>query len=142
MRAASCSWPGAIAAGVGLWVALSGEARAGAFEVLGFGPVGVAEINARAARAEDGSAAFYNPGGLAFGRGVSIEIAPTLGISGLSAQGRSLVLSDPFGIAIGLAVTVPLEGALRDRIRLGFAGYLRPTPRAAPWPARSRRRAR
>ena len=127
MRAASCSWPGAIAAGVGLWVALSGEARAGAFEVLGFGPVGVAEINARAARAEDGSAAFYNPGGLAFGRGVSIEIAPTLGISGLSAQGRSLVLSDPFGIAIGLAVTVPLEGALRDRIRLGFAGYLLPS---------------
>ncbi len=120
-------WVAAIAATLASYVAAEGEARAGAFEVLGFGPTGVAEVNARAARAEDGSAAFYNPGGLAFGRGVSIELAPTLGISGLSAQGRSVGLEDPFGIAIALAVTVPLEGVLKDRIRLGFAGYLLPS---------------
>jgi hypothetical protein len=128
MRAAG--WCGAIGAAFGLYFAIAiateSEARASAFEVLGVGPTGVAEVNARAARAEDGSAAFYNPGGLAFGRGVSIEIAPTLGISGLSAQGRALGLEDPFGVAIALAVTVPLEGALKDRIRLGFAGYLLP----------------
>jgi hypothetical protein len=118
---------GAVAAALGIFAAAEGEARAGAFEVLGFGPTGVAEINARAARAEDGTAAFYNPGGMAFGRGVSIEIAPTLGISGLSAQGRSIGLEDPFGISIALAVTVPFEGPLKDRIRLGFAGYLLPS---------------
>lgn len=102
------------------------EARAGAFEVLGFGPAGVAEVNARAARAEDGTAAFYNPGGLAFGRGSSIEIAPTLGLSALSAQGRSLGLEDPLGVAIAFAVTVPFEGFLKDRIRVGFSGYVLP----------------
>jgi hypothetical protein len=100
------------------------EVQAGAFEVLGFGPAGVAEVNARAARAEDGTAAFYNPGGLAFGRGSSIEIDPTLGQSALSAQGRAIGLEDPFGVAIAFALTVPFEGALRDQIRLGFGGYL------------------
>ncbi len=77
--------------------------------MLGFGPAGVAEVNARAARADDGTAAFYNPGGLALGRGTSIEIAPTLGISALSAQGRALGLEDPFGVAIAIAVTVPFR---------------------------------
>lgn len=123
MRAA---W-GAMAAALAILAAAEGEARAGAFEVLGLGPTGVAEVNARAARADDGTAAFYNPGGLAFGRGVSLEIAPTLGISALSAQGRRVGLEDPFGIAVALAVTVPFEGVLRDRIRLGFAGYLLPS---------------
>lgn len=118
---------GAIAAGVSIWAATEGEARAGAFEVLGFGPTGVAEVNARAARADDGTATFYNPGGLAFGHGASIEIAPTLGISALAAQGRAIGLEDPFGLAVALAVTVPFEGALKDRIRLGFGGYLLPS---------------
>lgn len=112
---------------VAVLVAIEGEARAGAFEVLGFGPAGVAEVNARSARAEDGTAAFYNPGGLAFGRGSSIEIAPTLGLSTLSAQGRALGLEDPFGIAVAFAVTVPFEGLLKDRIRVGFGGYLLPS---------------
>ena len=78
-------------------------------------------------RAEDGTAAFYNPGGLSFGRETSIEVAPTLGLSALSAQGRALGLEDPFGIAIAFAVTVPLEGALKERIRVGFGGYLLPS---------------
>jgi hypothetical protein len=108
-------------------VGAPGEARAGAFEVLGFGPTGVAEVNARAARADDGTAAFYNPGGLALGRGTSIELAPTLGLSALAAQGRTIGLEDPFGVAIALALTVPFEGALKDRIRLGFGGYVLPS---------------
>ena len=112
---------------LGALVVAPREARAGAFEVLGFGPAGVAEVNARAARADDGTAAFYNPGGLALGRGTSIEIAPTLGISALSAQGRALGLEDPFGVAIAIAVTVPFEGALKDRIRLGLGGYVLPS---------------
>ena len=102
-------------------------ARAGAFEVEGFGPEGVAEINARAARADDGTAAFYNPGGLGLGRGVRLTIAPTLGVSSLAAQGKTLALADPFGVALAFDATIPFEGPLKDRIRLGFAGYLPPT---------------
>ena len=119
-------WGAAVAA-LGVYAAAESEARGGAFEVLGFGPTGVAEVNARAARADDGTATFYNPGGLAFGHGASIELAPTLGLSALAAQGRAVGLDDPFGIAIALAVTVPFEGGLKERIRLGFGGYLLPT---------------
>jgi hypothetical protein len=101
-------------------------ARAGAFDVEGVGPAGVAEVNARAARADDGSAAFYDPGGLAFGRGVRLEIAPTLGVSALSAQGKALPLEDPFGVTLAFDATVPFTGLLHDRIRIGFAAYFPP----------------
>lgn len=103
-----------------------GPAQASPLSVHGLGPAGVAEVGARAARADDGSAGFYNPGGLGMGRGVRLELAPTLGASGLSAGGRDLPLADPFGIAFSLDATVPLTGALRDRIRFGFAGYAPP----------------
>jgi hypothetical protein len=100
---------------------------ASAFDVFGFGPAGVAEVNARGARADDGTATFYNPGGLGFGRGVRVEVSPTLGVSSLSAQGQPLPLEDPFGIAIALDATVPFTGALRDRFRVGFGGYFLPS---------------
>jgi hypothetical protein len=102
-------------------------AFASAFDVFGFGPAGVAEVNARCARADDGTATFYNPGGLALGRGYRAEVSPTLGVSSLAAQGRHVPLEDPFGIALALDATVPLEGALRDRIRFGFGGYFLPS---------------
>jgi hypothetical protein len=102
-------------------------ARAGAFDVEGFGPAGVAEVNARAARADDGTATFYNPGGLGLGRGVRVELAPTLGVSALSAQKKALPLADPFGFALAFDATIPFEGVLKDRIRVGFGGYLPPT---------------
>lgn len=102
-------------------------ARAGAFDVLGAGPEGVAEVNARAARADDGFAGHLNPGGLGFGDGVRFTVAPMLGVSALRAQGRTLPLADPFGLALAFDATVPFEGFLRDRIRVGFAAYLPPT---------------
>lgn len=102
-------------------------ARAGAFDVLGAGPEGVAEVNARAARADDGFAGFLNPGGLAFGDGVRLTLAPLLGVSALRAQGQTLPLADPFGLALSFDATVPFEGLLHGRVRVGFAGYLPPT---------------
>ncbi|APR82026.1 Hypothetical protein A7982_07375 [Minicystis rosea] len=102
-------------------------AQAGAFDVEGAGPEGVAEINARAARADDGMAAFLNPGGLGLGRGVRASIAPMIGISSLTAQGERRTLADPVGIALAFDATIPLQGVLKDRIRLGFAGYVPPT---------------
>lgn len=104
--------------------------RASAFDVMGVGPTGVAEVNARAARADDGTAAFYNPGGLGLGHGYHLEVGAMLGASALTAQGAKLPLDDPFGATLAIDATVPLEGALRDRIRFGFAGYFLPTSAA------------
>ncbi len=122
------SYPPALAGAV-LVAALcaAGPARAGAFEVLGFGPAAVAEVGARAANADDGTATFYNPGGLGLGHGVRLEIAPTLGVSALSAQGKTIPLTDPFGVSFAFDATVPFEGPLHDRIRIGFGAYLPPS---------------
>jgi hypothetical protein len=100
------------------------RAAASAFDVQGFAPAGVAEVNARAARADDGTAAFYNPGGLGLGKGVRVEIAPAIGVSRLSAQGEALPLTDPFGISLAFDATLPFEGVLKDRIRIGFGGHI------------------
>jgi hypothetical protein len=107
-------------------LATAPRADASAFDVHGFGPAGVAEVGARAARADDGTAAFYNPGGLGLGRGVRVEVAPTLGVSALTAQGEVAPLEEPFGIALALDATIPFEGPLHDRIRFGFGGYIPP----------------
>lgn len=114
-------------AAAALVIATPRAARAGAFEVEGAGPEGVAEVNARAARADDGMAAFLNPGGLGFGRGVRVTLAPMIGASSLTTQGKRQALADPVGIALAFDATVPFDGALKDRVRIGFAGYLPPT---------------
>src|SRR4029079_5814621 len=100
---------------------------AGGFDVQRFGREGVAAVNARAARATDGTATFYNPGGLALGRGVELSVAPMLGFSTLSAQHSRIPLEDPFGVALAFAATIPLDGPLHDRIRVGFGAYFLPT---------------
>lgn len=101
-------------------------ARAGAFDVLGAGPVGVAEAGARVARADDGTAAFFNPAGLAMGRGVGIMIAPQGTLSSLTIQGQTEPLLDPIGFVVSADATVPFRGPLSDRIRVGAALYLPP----------------
>lgn len=118
-RVPSC----ALAAALALCV---GAARASTFDVLGFGPAGVAEVNARAARADDGTASFYNPGGLGLGSGYRVELSWQLGISSLEVQGQTRDLDAPFGVAIAFDATVPFEGPLADRVRVGFGGYFLP----------------
>ena len=113
-----------IAAGI---CAVSSAARASAFDVHGFGPAGVAEVNARSARADDGTAAFYNPGGLGKGSGYRLEITATGGLSALSAQEAALPLESPFGFALALDATIPLGDPVGDRIRFGFGGYFLPS---------------
>lgn len=105
----------------------SPPAKAGPFELLGTGPDGIAEIGARAARADDGSAAFYNPSGLAFGTGLRLRAAPVFGVSALSAQGQGRALENPFGMAFTFDATVPLEAPLDSKIRIGFQAYLMPS---------------
>jgi hypothetical protein len=101
-------------------------ARAGAFEVQGLGPAGVAEVGARSARSEDGTAAFFNPGGLALGEGTRLELSPALSVSALRAGGEGVPVEDPFGVTLAASGTVPLQGPLGGRIRVGFSGYFLP----------------
>lgn len=119
--------PGTIGAAAALaLVAHAGPASAGAFDVTGAGPIAVAEVGARVARATDGTAAFFNPAGLAMGRGVGLDIAPQITLSTLSLQGRTVPLEDPFGVVISADATVPFKGPLEERIRVGVALYLPP----------------
>lgn len=100
---------------------------ASAFDVQGIGPEGIAEVGARSAATDDGSAAFSNPGSLAFGSTTSVSLAPTLSLSTLQAQDKPLPLADPFGITLSASATLPFEGPLAKRIRIGFSGYFLPT---------------
>jgi long-subunit fatty acid transport protein len=95
--------------------------------VFGFGPAGVAEVNARSARADDGTATFYNPAGLAKGSGYRAEITAVGGISALSAQGKTLPFESPFGFELALDATIPLAEPVGDRIRFGLGGYFLPS---------------
>ncbi len=103
------------------------DAKASAFEVVGVGPVSIAEVSARAARATDGSAAFFNPAGLAMGRGVHIDFAPQFSLSTLTAGGQTKELADPLGFVVLGDATLPFTGFLKDRFRVGIALYIPPT---------------
>ena len=102
-------------------------ARAGAFEVAGLGPEGVAEVGARAARADDGTAAFFNPGGLALGEGSTLSVSPLASYSALRAQGERLPLEEPFGLSFTAGGTIPFTGPLARRVRVAFAGHFMPS---------------
>jgi len=103
------------------------QTRASAFDVQGIGPEGIAEVGARSASAEDGSAAFLNPGSLAFGRHTALSVAPTISLSTFRAQDKPLPFEDPFGVTLTASATLPLEGPLANRLRIGFSGYFLPT---------------
>lgn len=103
------------------------QTYASAFDVQGVGPEGVAEANARVAASEDGSAAFLNPAGLAFGKTTSVSLAPTVSFSTLQAQDKPLPIEDPFGITLTAGATLPLQGPLAKRLRIGFSGYFLPS---------------
>jgi opacity protein-like surface antigen len=107
-------------------MAQGAHARASAFEVFGFGPEAIAEVSARAARAQDGTATFYNPGGLAFGTGYGFRLGATGGISGLTVQGERQKLSDPVGTQLAVDADVPLQGPLQGKLRLGVGLYMLP----------------
>ncbi|MEB2313912.1 MAG: hypothetical protein OZ921_14800 [Sorangiineae bacterium] len=98
-------------------------AGASPFDVFGFGPSGVASVGARAARACDGTASFYNPGGLALGEGYHLELGVLGAVSALTAQGERQRISDPVGLTIALDGDIPLEGPLEGVLRAGYGGY-------------------
>lgn len=80
----------------------------------------------RSAAAEDGSACFYNPAGLAFGRGYDIAISGAFVHSRLRAQDDRQSIDDPVSTTMTIAADVPLEGPLAERLRVGVALHALP----------------
>jgi len=107
-----CAWPGL--------------AHAGTFELFGVHPVGVSEVSARTAAAEDGTACFYNPGGLGLGHGYQLELSGLGMVSRLEVQSERRDIDDPISGTFTVASAVPLEGLLRDRVRVGVAVHALP----------------
>ncbi len=83
-------------------------------------------MGARAARADDGTASFYNPGGLALGHGYHVEVGALYALSELEAQGHAIDLSDPAGATLAVDGDVPFTGPLAGVLRFGYGGYVLP----------------
>jgi hypothetical protein len=101
-------------------------AHASNFELFGTGPESISEVSSRVARARDGSASFYNPGGLALGKAYHLDIALAGAVTTLKAQHKRQDLDDPVGASLTVDANVPLQGPLEDRIRVGLALYALP----------------
>jgi long-subunit fatty acid transport protein len=122
-----CAKPRVASLVIASCVALSAtRARASAFDAYGFGPEGVASVGARAASVSDGTATYYNPGGLAFGRGYHVEAGALYALSELKAQGQRHPVSDPFGATLAVDADIPFEGPLAHLLRIGYGGYFLP----------------
>lgn len=109
--------------GLAFVVSASGVARASGFDLFGVHPEGMAEASARAAAAEDGSACFYNPGGLSLGKGYRVDLSANGVASWLDVQGERVGIDEPFGGTLTVAADVPFEGPLENRVRVGLAMY-------------------
>ncbi len=107
-----------LAAGVVL--SLAGHARADMAALVGHGPASIAEAQARVARGDDGAAARENPGGVALGERDRASAGVTLLGAALTVDGARAPIEDPWAVVVAGDATVPLEGALRGRIRVGL----------------------
>ncbi len=107
-----------LAAGVVL--SLASTARADMAALVGHGPASIAEAQARVARGDDGAAARENPGGVALGARDRASAGVTVLTSALTVDGARAAIQDPWAIVAAGDATIPLEGALRDRVRVGL----------------------
>ena len=108
-------------------VAWQSSAKASAWDVYGFGPDGIAAVSARAASATDGTASYYNPGGLAFSEGSRVALSAAGVASALEIQGKRQAIADPVGLCASIDTDVPLQGPLAQRLRVGLGLHALPT---------------
>ena len=100
---------------VWLWWALALAATVVATPAWAWDPLELFGITARGtglagtltAGADDGSAAFYNPAGVAVGRGPELALGWSYGYMGLKLDKQDARVTDPHGVHIGL--TLPLK---------------------------------
>lgn len=101
-------------------LSLASPARADTAALVGHGPASIAEARARVARGDDGAAARENPGGVALGQRDGASLGLTALGSALTVDGARVAIQDPWAIVAQGDATIPLEGALRGRVRVGL----------------------
>jgi long-chain fatty acid transport protein len=99
-------------------------ARAGAspLELFGFGGRSPALGGTGAAIAEDFDCAYANPAGLGDVRRKRFSVGTLVGTFSLTGSDRPV--DNAYGVELGMALPIPLGGALANRIGLGVAAYI------------------
>jgi len=91
---------------------------------FGLGARGSAMAGAMTAVAEDWSASFYNPAGLA--QTFETEITNGLQFASvrLETNGEGSLIEDPFAYVLGIKLALPLGNVLRERIVFGVSTFV------------------
>jgi long-chain fatty acid transport protein len=105
-----------------LLLLLAAPAAASPLEMFGFGGRSPALAATGVAAADDYECLYLNPAGLAEVRRRKLSAGLLFGT--FSLQGSDRVVDDAVGVEVGAAFPLPLGGALRDRVGLGFAIYV------------------
>ena len=103
-------------------LALAPRARASPLELFGFGGRSPGLAATGVASADDFEALYLNPAGLAEVSGRRLSLGTLFGAFSLSGVDRPV--DDAVGVEVGVAVRLPLGGALADRVSLAIGLYV------------------
>jgi long-chain fatty acid transport protein len=95
-------------------------ARAGGFEILEQSPQGVATVGAQTAVAEDASAVFYNPAGMAFQPGMGALVGGTLGYVSSEVDSTGQTVNPTH---VGVAANLYLSQRLGKHWAIGIGAF-------------------
>jgi long-chain fatty acid transport protein len=104
--------------------AAAGRASASPLELFGFGGRSPGLAGAGVASTDGYDAVYLNPGGLGLVRVKRATVGFMYGDFALDIDGTKTATEAPSGLVIGGAVPMPLGGALRDRVGLGFGFHI------------------
>src|SRR6185437_6481989 len=102
----------------------AGDARASTMDLFGFGGRSPALAGTGIASTTDYEATFLDPAGLADVHRKSATVGLLYGDFALRLAGQDTHTSPARGSIIGAVVPMPLGGALKDRVGLGFGFYV------------------
>jgi long-chain fatty acid transport protein len=105
-------------------VAAAAPASASPLDLFGFGGRSPGLAGAGVASAEDFDAVYLNPAGLAYATRKRATVGGLAAAMRLELGADAYPVEGPRGLEIGGQVPMPLGGALRDRVGLGFGFYV------------------
>jgi long-subunit fatty acid transport protein len=105
-------------------VAAAAPASASPLDLFGFGGRSPGLAGAGVASAEDFDAVYLNPAGLAYATRKRATVGGLAAAMRLELGAEDYPVEGPRGLEIGGQVPMPLGGALRDRVGLGFGFYV------------------
>jgi long-chain fatty acid transport protein len=105
-------------------LALTASARASTLDIFGFGGRSPGLAGTGVATADDYDATFLNPAGLAGAHRKRATLGLLYGSFDLVLAGQRTATAPARGSVIGGVVPMPLGGALKDRVGLGFGFYV------------------